>query len=96
MQASGLQPVVEFGTNPGSSEPPGDASGFVDAGLFEDEDVLHGDLFAFHADALGERTEAAAAVAEAGNLDKHVDGGADLLPDGPHTHVRVRHTHHNL
>src|SRR5579885_178754 len=81
LHARGAQAVVKSGTDTGGAETSGDAALFGKTGAFENKDVLHGDEFAFHADAFGEGRDAPRTVTEARNLDEEIDGGADLLAD---------------
>ena len=53
-----------------------------DAGLLEDEHVLHDDDVTFHALDLGDVGDLARAVLEAGLVDDQVHGRGDLLADG--------------
>ena len=69
----------------------------VDAGgVVEEEGVLQGDDLALHALHLGDVGDAAGAVAQPGDLDDEVDGGGDLLADGPQRQVHAGHQHQRL
>src|SRR5688572_12071469 len=67
-----------------------------DAGLFEHEHVLHDDDVAFHALDLGDVDDLPGPVLEATLLDDQVDGGGDLLADGPQRQVDAGHEDHRL
>src|SRR5690606_41415529 len=50
---------------------------------------VHGDDVVLHADHLGHAGDAAGAVAQAADVHDQVDGGCDLLADGPHRQVEA-------
>ncbi len=81
-QAAGLEFLHESGNRAGGHHVALDFAILIDAGLRESEKILHGDAFAFQARNFGDVGYLAAAVAHAGCLDDHVDGGADLFADG--------------
>src|SRR5579872_4715882 len=96
LHAGDLQALIKLGANAGGAEAAGNAAVFGDPRLFEHKEVLHGDEFAFHADALGDGGNAAAAVAHTGDLNEQIDSGADLLADGAHAHIGIAHPNHDL
>jgi hypothetical protein len=60
------------------------------------EDVLEQDDVALHALHLGQAGDHAAAVGHPGDLQDDVEGGGDLLPDGPDRQLEAGHQHHGL
>ncbi len=68
----------------------------IQAALFENEDVLQRDHFAFHAGDFGEIDHPARTVAQAGGLHQQVHGAGDLLPDRDQLHVGAGQRHHHL
>ena len=62
----------------------------------EEEDILERDDLALHALHLGDVGDAPGAVPEAGELHDAVEGGRDLLADGPHRQVEAGHQHQRL
>src|SRR5215472_14128698 len=83
------QPFVKLGADAGSAKSAGDSARFGKPGLLENEDVLHGNQIALHAYALCDVRDTAGTIAEAGNLNEHVDGRADLLAHGTDAHIGV-------
>ena len=67
-----------------------------DAGLLEDEHVLHDDDVAFHALDLGDVDDLAGPVLEPALLDDQVDRRGDLLADGADRQVDAGHEDHRL
>ena len=69
---------------------------FDDAGLLEDEHVLHDNDVAFHPLNLGDVDDLPSSVLEAALLDDEVHRGGDLLADGPDRQVDAGHEDHRL
>ena len=67
------QLFVEAGPDAGGLESAQNLAVFRDAGLLKQEDVLHGDLLAFHAHQFGDVSDLRRAVAEAGDLHDQID-----------------------
>src|SRR5437868_12123338 len=67
-----------------------------DAGLLEDEDVLHDDDVAFHPLDLGDVDDLPGPVLEAALLDDQVHRRGDLLADGADREVDAGHEDHRL
>src|ERR1700680_1573691 len=85
-----------MGTHSGGTESAADFAGLVDAAAFEYENILHGNDFAFHTGDLGNGNHLAGAVRQAGNLYDAVDGGGNLVANGPLGNVEVGHRDHVL
>ena len=94
--AGGGEPLAALRPDPGGAEPADHLAVRADAGLLEQEDLLHGDDVAFHAGDFGDGRHLARAVGHARHLDDQVDGRRDLLPDRPFRDVQVRHRHHRV
>src|SRR6478752_230326 len=95
VDAHDLELLDELRPDPGRLEPALDLA-LDDAGLLEDEDVLHDDDIAFHALDLGDVDDLPGPVLEAALLDDEVHRGRDLLPDGPQGQVDAGHQDHRL
>ena len=66
----------------------------VETGLFEDEEILHGNLLTFQADDLGDGDDFARAIREARFMDDEVDGGSNLFSDCAGRKFDSAHQHH--
>ena len=87
---------LHFGRMPVARNRPVTLPAGANAGLLEQEDVLHRDDFAFHAGDLGDRRDLARAVRLTRDLHDEVDGRRHLLPDGAVRDVQVRHRDHRV
>ena len=94
--AGGDESVDEAGAHAGGHESAEGPAIAVHAVLFELEDVLHGDDVALHALHLGDVGDFARAAGESSGLDDDVDGGRELLADGPRGQLEPRHHDHGL
>ena len=74
---------MNFGRNPVERWRPSIRPPVVLPDELVDEQVLHHDHVAFHADHFGHMGDAARAVAQARRLDDDVQGGRDLLAHRP-------------
>src|SRR6186997_146066 len=95
VDAHDLELLDELGPDPGRLQPSLDLA-LDDAGLLEDEHVLHDDDVAFHALDLGDVDDFPGPVLEAALLDDEVDRRGDLLTDGPQGKVDAGHEDHRL
>src|SRR6185436_21094553 len=95
VDAHDLELLDELGPDPGRLQPSLDLA-LDDAGLLEDEHVLHDDDVAFHALDLGDVDDLPGPVLEAALLDDEVDRRGDLLADGPQRQVDAGHEDHRL
>src|SRR4029078_5909678 len=95
VDAHDLELLDELGPDPGRLQPSLDLA-LDDAGLLEDEHVLHDDDVAFHALGLGDVDDLPGPVVEGALLDDEVDGRVDLLADGPQRQVDSGHEDHRL
>ena len=87
---------ANFGRIPVGMKSPMHFAGLADAALPEDENVLHGDDFAFHAGDFGDVDDFARAVAEAADLNDDVDGRGDLAANGAVRNVQAGHGDHGF
>src|SRR5664280_404945 len=69
---------------------------FDDAGLLENEDVLHHDHVTFHPLDLGDIRDSPRSILEARLVDDEVHGGRDLLADGTQREIHAGHQDHGL
>src|SRR5262249_32457098 len=90
------QTIIELRTNARCAEASGHARILVDTCFVEYKNVLHSDQLALHADTFGDGADAPRTVAKTRDLNEHIHGGADLLADGAHPHVRIRHADHHF
>src|SRR4051794_2413352 len=90
-----LELLDELRSNAGRLEAALDLA-FDDAGLLEDEDILHHDDVAFHPLDLGDVDDLPGPVLEAALLDDEIDRGGDLLADGANRKVDAGHEDHRL
>src|SRR3990172_1180788 len=95
VDALDFETVYELGADAGRLEATLDLA-VEDAGLLEDEDVLHDDDITFHALDLGDVGDLAGAVLEARLVDDEIDRRGDLLPDGADREVDAGHEDHRL
>src|SRR5260221_5597741 len=95
MDAHHLELLDELRSDTGRLEAALDLA-FDDAGLLEDEHVLHDDHITFHALDLGDVHDLAGTVLEAALLDDEVDRRGDLLADGSERQVDAGHEDHRL
>src|SRR5690349_13944598 len=95
VDAHDLELLDELRPDPGRLEASLDLA-LDDAGLLEDEHVLHDDDVAFHALDLGDVHDLPGPVLEAALLDDEVDCGGDLLADGPQRQIDAGHEDHRL
>src|SRR3954469_20173467 len=86
MDAHHLELLDELGADAGRLEATLDLA-LDDAGLLEDEDVLHDDDVAFHPLDLGDVRDLPGPVLQTTLLDDQVDRRGDLLPDRPDRQV---------
>src|SRR5919106_6182934 len=95
VDAHDLELLDELGPDPGGLEAPLDLA-LDDAGLLEDEHVLHDDDVAFHALDLSDVDDLPRPVLETALLDDEVDRGGHLLTNGAQRQVDTGHQHHRL
>src|SRR5579862_8799620 len=83
-------------TDSGGHEIAHDFPALAYAFLPVDEDVLHGDDFAFHSAYLGYVNYSAFSVAETRDLNHHVDSRRDLAANRMIRNIQAGHGHHGL
>src|SRR5579884_87221 len=94
--AGGQELFVELGADAGGRKTAYYAAFLIDAALLENEQILEGHHFAFHAGHFGDAGDAARAVAHAGDLDNQVHRGRDLRANRVERHVAASLCDHHL
>ena len=94
--AHGFEVFEAVGSDASADELPGGDTVGIESGLFEDEEVVHGNIFAFHACDFGDFHDFAGTASESCGLNDEVYGGGDLSADNPDGEIEAGHTDHHF